>query len=416
MPRPLRRDRRSSLLSPGRPPAARRAEEFAFHHEDVMGTSLELRVSADSREAAVPRRGPRPRARSTGSRPSSAGTTRQRVPPLASAPRRAGRRSRPSCSTSCEPCDRWRERDRRRVRPQGRGALPALVACAAAGRDADAERDRRGHGSMAGRRLAARRRGGDRRAALGLPADPRRDRQGVHRRPGLRGRRSTPARGVRGLLLNVGGDLRRLRRDGRGRSAVADPRHDSESSEPLARFEVRDRAVATSGSSQRGFRIDGRWYSHIFDPRTGRPRRADASARRSSPPTRPTPTPWRRPSTCCARRVPPPGRVAAGRRLPDRRRRRPGHAERRLARYERPAPRARPGRRPADRPTPQARPGATNTSWSSTSRSTAPRPRRAGTAALTWPSGSRTRTGSRSGTCRSGSRSAVPGRSSGSPT
>jgi hypothetical protein len=52
---------------------------------------------------------------------------------------------------------------------------------------------------------------------------------------------------------------------------IVSPRADSEGAEPLTRIEVRDKAVATSGSSQRGFRIDGRWYSHILDPRTGRP-------------------------------------------------------------------------------------------------------------------------------------------------
>src|SRR5262249_15651853 len=52
----------------------------------------------------------------------------------------------------------------------------------------------------------------------------------------------------------------------------------SESSEPLALIAVKDRSVATSGSSQRGFRINGRWYSHIFDPRSGQPVDRIASA------------------------------------------------------------------------------------------------------------------------------------------
>ena len=45
----------------------------------------------------------------------------------------------------------------------------------------------------------------------------------------------------------------------------------SESSEPLVFIDVKDRSVATSGSSQRGLRIGGKWYSHVFDPRTGKP-------------------------------------------------------------------------------------------------------------------------------------------------
>ena len=34
---------------------------------------------------------------------------------------------------------------------------------------------------------------------------------------------------------------------------------------------VRARGLATSGSARRGWRIAGRWYSHVIDPRSGRP-------------------------------------------------------------------------------------------------------------------------------------------------
>ena len=71
-------------------------------------------------------------------------------------------------------------------------------------------------------------------------------------------------------MLNVGGDLR-VRGAIDGTIGIAAPWADSESSEPLAYIEVKDRSVATSGSSQRGFRINGQWYSHIFDPRSGLP-------------------------------------------------------------------------------------------------------------------------------------------------
>jgi hypothetical protein len=77
-------------------------------------------------------------------------------------------------------------------------------------------------------------------------------------------------RGVHGLMLNIGGDLR-VRGDLDGLIGIAAPWADSESSEPLAYIAVKDRSVATSGNSQRGFRIGRRWYSHIFDPRSGLP-------------------------------------------------------------------------------------------------------------------------------------------------
>lgn len=76
--------------------------------------------------------------------------------------------------------------------------------------------------------------------------------------------------GVHGLMLNVGGDLR-IQGALTWTIGIAAPRGDSETTRPVATIEVRDRAVATSGSTQRGFRIKGRWYSHVFDPRTGAP-------------------------------------------------------------------------------------------------------------------------------------------------
>lgn len=77
-------------------------------------------------------------------------------------------------------------------------------------------------------------------------------------------------REVRGVLLNIGGDLKAVGRTD-GWIGVVNPLADSESSPPLTFVEVHDQAVATSGWSQRGFSINGEWRSHILDPRTGRP-------------------------------------------------------------------------------------------------------------------------------------------------
>ena len=41
---------------------------------------------------------------------------------------------------------------------------------------------------------------------------------------------------------------------------------------------MKDRAVATSGQKHRGYRVEGRWYSHILDPRTGEPASAVLAA------------------------------------------------------------------------------------------------------------------------------------------
>lgn len=76
--------------------------------------------------------------------------------------------------------------------------------------------------------------------------------------------------GVTGVVVNLGGDLVVL-----GPSAerinIADPLSDAENSQPIAQLLVKNRAVATSGNYRRGVSIGGKWYSHIVDPRTGQP-------------------------------------------------------------------------------------------------------------------------------------------------
>ena len=76
------------------------------------------------------------------------------------------------------------------------------------------------------------------------------------------------ASGVVDVLVNAGGDLRH-RGDRELRVGVEHPADGA--GEPAAVIPLADGAVATSGSVHRGFRIAGTWYSHVLDPRTGRP-------------------------------------------------------------------------------------------------------------------------------------------------
>ncbi|HET6145256.1 MAG TPA: DUF2271 domain-containing protein [Candidatus Acidoferrales bacterium] len=78
------------------------------------------------------------------------------------------------------------------------------------------------------------------------------------------------ASGAPGLVINIGGDLI-VRGDWREPVDVSNPRSDAENAAPIARLEVRDRAIATSGDYRRGVEIAGHHYSHIVDPRTGMP-------------------------------------------------------------------------------------------------------------------------------------------------
>ncbi len=82
---------------------------------------------------------------------------------------------------------------------------------------------------------------------------------------------------VNALLLNVGGDILLT-----GRRAweigVSNPAMPHDNSAPLTSVVSTGCAVATSGDSARGFDIQGRRYSHIIDPRTNRPAEGAASA------------------------------------------------------------------------------------------------------------------------------------------
>jgi thiamine biosynthesis lipoprotein ApbE len=85
--------------------------------------------------------------------------------------------------------------------------------------------------------------------------------------------RALATESVQRVLLNVGGDLRVAGHDDADGEliGIADPRQDAENAPLAAQVRVRNGAVASSGSARRGLWIGDRWYSHVFDPRTGQP-------------------------------------------------------------------------------------------------------------------------------------------------
>jgi FAD:protein FMN transferase len=74
--------------------------------------------------------------------------------------------------------------------------------------------------------------------------------------------------GVADVLVNAGGDLRH-QGESVIRVGVEDPR--APGGKPLRVIELGSGALATSGPVHRGFQIQGGWYGHVLDPRTGRP-------------------------------------------------------------------------------------------------------------------------------------------------
>lgn len=76
--------------------------------------------------------------------------------------------------------------------------------------------------------------------------------------------------GVSAIVLNIGGDIVV---SGQVNEAVlvSNPKADAENDLPIDKIRVGNSAVATSGNYRRGELIAGKWYSHIVDPRTGMP-------------------------------------------------------------------------------------------------------------------------------------------------
>lgn len=75
---------------------------------------------------------------------------------------------------------------------------------------------------------------------------------------------------VNAVVVNIGGDLV-IKGNVADAVNVTNPLANAENDAPLAHLLVSNKAVATSGSYRRGEQIGKNWYSHIVDPRTGKP-------------------------------------------------------------------------------------------------------------------------------------------------
>jgi hypothetical protein len=87
---------------------------------------------------------------------------------------------------------------------------------------------------------------------------------------------------VQAVVVNIGGDIF-VSGDLSEKVLVSDPKADAENDLPTDKLLVSNKAIATSGNYRRGVSIDGHWYSHIVDPRTGFPAEVVISATVISP-------------------------------------------------------------------------------------------------------------------------------------
>jgi len=89
--------------------------------------------------------------------------------------------------------------------------------------------------------------------------------------------------GCEGGLVDVGGDIRCFGTPMETNLWQIGVKHPFEADAPFARLGIASGAVCTSGNYSRFVEIEGKWYSHIIDPRTGLPAGAAASVTVAAP-------------------------------------------------------------------------------------------------------------------------------------
>lgn len=75
---------------------------------------------------------------------------------------------------------------------------------------------------------------------------------------------------VTSVVLNIGGDIQ-VAGEMPELIAIADPKADAINEVSLDLIHIKNKSVATSGNYRRGTMLNGNWYSHIIDPRTALP-------------------------------------------------------------------------------------------------------------------------------------------------
>ena len=75
---------------------------------------------------------------------------------------------------------------------------------------------------------------------------------------------------INSIVLNIGGDMV-VAGNVHETIQISDPKADAENDAPIDQIQLQNKAIATSGNYRRGEMIEGQWYSHIIDPRNGQP-------------------------------------------------------------------------------------------------------------------------------------------------
>ena len=256
------------LLIPWVSASAYGGEIYVFHHDNVVGTSLEIQVRADTESSA----------RAAESRVLERIDQLSKILSSYDTTSELSRwTAKPDVPTSVSPeladvlieCDRWRVATEGAFHPSAEAVCRLWRQCSRENRiPSSAEiAAARQAASAVPWELDATTRMATLKVRTPLTLDALSKGYVVDRALEA-GLRAHP--GVSGILVNIGGDLR-VAGDLTSTVGIADPRNDSETTPPIATVRLNARAIATSGDYQRGVTIGSHTYSHIVDPRTGLP-------------------------------------------------------------------------------------------------------------------------------------------------
>ncbi len=246
------------------------AEEFATFHENVLGTSLELRIEANTQAAAAQAEQVALREIDRLSKIFSHYDPNSELSTFLSLPTGSAMRVSSELYETLRKCDEWRRLSGGAFNPAVEQLSRQWQDCAANGALPDASTLDETIASLKQPHWKVE--DGDQQQVVRqshLPLSLNAIAKGV-----ILDRAAASVlasdRDTHGIMLNLGGDIRAA-----GAVTVhveiANPAADAVGGQPISQVRIHNAAVATSGKSERYFEIAGERYSHIFDPRSGRP-------------------------------------------------------------------------------------------------------------------------------------------------
>jgi thiamine biosynthesis lipoprotein len=252
-----------------------RAENFTFNHENVLGTSLELRVNADTQAAADAAEAAGLKEIDRLNKIFSTYDRESELSQFLSAPIGKSLPISRELASALALCEHWIAATRGAFHPAAELFTREWQQAAEDGKVPTKERlaELVAQHSQPAWRLDAAKENVERTSDAPLSLNALAKGMMIDRVADM----ALASGGVHGVLVNIGGDLR-VAGDMTSTVAIPQAAADAIGSVPAATITVAGGGVATSGGSERHFGVAGRRYSHIIDPRTGQPAAGMAAA------------------------------------------------------------------------------------------------------------------------------------------